>query len=54
MLPAHNTPSFKNSVISPTISHVSTLSKFVHSGMWGQNIQCTNAPSKSVSCSTVV
>ena len=54
MLPSHNTPSLKKSVISPSISHVSTFSKFVHSAMSGQNIQCTNAPSKSVSCSTVV
>ena len=33
--------------------HVSTLSKFVHFTMPGQNIQCTNAPSKSGTCSTV-
>ena len=46
-------PSYKRSVISPPISHVSTLSKFFSSTMAGQNIQCTNAPSKSVTYSTV-
>ena len=53
MLPSRNTPTCKKSVISPSISHVSTLSKFVLSTMRGQNIQCANAPSKSVTCSTV-
>ena len=53
MLPSYNTPSCKKSVISPSTSCVSTLSKFVHSTMPGQNILCTNAPSKSVICSTV-
>ena len=53
MLPSHNTPSYKKSVISPPISHVSTLSKFVLSTMPDQNIQCSNAPSESVTCSTV-
>ena len=53
MLPSHNTPSCKKSVISPSISHVSMLSKFVHSTKPGQNIQCTNVRSKSVTCSTV-
>ena len=43
----------QNSVISPRISHVSTLSKFFPSAMPGQNIQRTNAPSKSVTFSTV-
>ena len=50
MLATHNTSPCKKSAISLSISHVSTLSKFVHSG---QNIQCTKAPSKSVTCSTV-
>ena len=31
MLPSHNTPSYKKSVISPPTSHVSTLSKFAPS-----------------------
>ena len=53
MLPSHNTPSCKKSVISPPIVYVSTLSKFVPSTMPGQNIQCTNSPSKSVTSSTV-
>ena len=53
MLPSHNMQSCKNSVISPRFSHVSTLSKFVPFTMPDQNIQCTNAPSKSVTCSTV-
>ena len=53
MLPAHNTPSWKNSVISSSISHESTLWKFAHSTMSGQNIQCTNAPSMSVTWSIV-
>ena len=53
MLPSHNTPSCKKFVISPSISHVSTLSKFVQSTIPGQNIQCTNAPSKSVTLSIV-
>ena len=53
MLLSHNTPSCKKSVISPSISHVSMLSKFVHSTKPGQNFQCTNVPSKSVTCSTV-
>ena len=48
MLPSHNTPSFKKSIF-----HGSTLSKFLHSTMPGQNIKCSNAPSKSVICSTV-
>ena len=42
MLPSHNMPSCKKSVTSPSISHVSMLSKFVHSTMSGQNIQGTN------------
>ena len=53
MLPSHNMQSCKNSVISPRISHVSTLSKFVPSTMPGQNTQCTNAVSNSVTFSTV-
>ena len=53
MLPSHNMPSYKKSVISPSISHVSTLPKFVLSTMSDQNIQCSNAPSESVTCSTV-
>ena len=52
MLP-YNTQSCYKSVISPPISHVSMLSKFVPSTMPGQNIQSTNAASKSVACSTV-
>ena len=43
MLPSHNAPSCKKSVISPSISHLGKLSKFVHSTMPGQKIQCTNA-----------
>ena len=31
MIPSHNTPSYKKSVISPPTSHVSTLSKFAPS-----------------------
>ena len=31
MLPSHNTPSYKKSLISPPTSHVSTLSKFAPS-----------------------
>ena len=53
MLPSHNTPSCKKSVISPSISLVSTLLKSVYSTMPGQNIQYTNAPSKPVTCITV-
>ena len=53
MLPSHNTPSCKKSGISPPISSVTTLSECVPSTMPGQNIQCTNAPSLSVTCSTV-
>ena len=53
MLPSDNTPSHKKSVISPPISHVSTLSKLFSSTMPSQNFQCTNAPSKSVTCSTI-
>ena len=53
MLPSHNMPSWKKSVTFPSNSRVSTLSKFAHSTMPDQNIQCTNAPSKSVTCSTV-
>ena len=53
MLSSHNMPSCKKPVTSTSISHVSTLSKFVHSTMPGQNIQCINAPSKSVTCSTI-
>ena len=53
MLPSHNMPSWKKSIISLSISHGSTLSKFLYSTMPGQNIQCNNAPSKSVTCSTV-
>ena len=53
MLPSHNTPSCKKSVISQSILHVSILSKFVHSTVPGQNIQCTNAPSKTVTCISV-
>ena len=52
MLPSHNTTSWKKSVTFPSTSRLSTLSKFVHSTMPGQNIQCTNAPSKSVTCIT--
>ena len=53
MLPSHTTPSCKKSVISPPISHVSTLSKFVPSIIPGQSIQCSNAPNKSFTCVTV-
>ena len=53
MLPSDNTPSHKKSVISPPISQVSTLSKLFYSTMPSQNFQCTNAPSKSVTCSTI-
>ena len=44
--------SCKKSIISPSISHLSTLSKFVYYTIPGQNIQCTNAFSKPVTCST--
>ena len=37
----------------PSISNLSTLSKFVHSTMPGQNIECANTPNKSVTCSTI-
>ena len=37
----------------PSISHLNTLAKYVHSTRPGQNIQCTSASSKSVTCSTV-
>ena len=53
MLSPHNTPSCKKSVISTSTSHVSMLSKFAHSTIQSQTIQCTNAPSKSITCSTV-
>ena len=44
MLPSHNTLSCKKSVISPPISHVSKLSKFVPSTMPGQNINVLMLP----------
>ena len=53
MLPTHNKPSCKSSVISPSISHGCTLSKLVHPTISGQNFQCTSFPSKSLTCSTV-
>ena len=53
MLPSHNMPSCKKSIISPSIQHASTLSIFFHSTMPGQNIQYAIAYSKSVTCSAV-
>ena len=53
MLLCHNTASCKKSVIPPSILRVIMLSKFVHSTIPCQNIQCKKGPSKSVTCSTV-
>lgn len=55
-LPSQNMPSYENSDVSPSISNARTffkkVSKLFYSTIPGQNTQCTNSFSKSVSCST--